>query len=260
MFDRSTLLKRSVGRHLRPSIPGIVMITLLPSLWSQSQWSGSSPGPIYYTGGNVGIGTMFPIAPLHVAISPAGNASIATFLSTTPNTQSFLFVGNSLSIGRAGAVGFTDNSDTVSGYAWLAVYGDSPATGTGLMVQKGGNVGIGTTSPQHKLSVNGTIGAKEIVVTNAGWADYVLKPGYPIRPLSEVEAHIKLHRHLPDLPSEEQVQKKGVNLAHMQVRLLAKIEELTLHVIELDKSNRLLQQQNRETAKTLKQLEARLTR
>jgi hypothetical protein len=48
-----------------------------------------------------------------------------------------------------------------------------------------GNVGIGTAAPQYKLAVNGVIGAKEVIVTNTGWPDYVFRPGYRVRPLSD---------------------------------------------------------------------------
>ncbi len=68
-----------------------------------------------------------------------------------------------------------------------------------------GNVGIGTIKPQYLLSVNGTIGAKDVIVTNSGWSDYVFRPGYRLRPLSEVGAYIRAHHHLPDIPSEAEV-------------------------------------------------------
>ena len=68
-----------------------------------------------------------------------------------------------------------------------------------------GNFGIGTTAPQCKLAVNGVIGAKEVIVTNTRWSDYVFQPGYCLRPLSEVGAYIRAHHRLPDIPSEAEV-------------------------------------------------------
>ena len=105
-----------------------------------------------------------------------------------------------------------------------------------------GNVGIGTNIPQYKLAVNGTIGAKDVIVTNTGWADYVFRPGYRLRPLSEVGAYIQAHRRLPDIPSEAEVKEKGVSVGEMQAKLLAKIEELTLHMIQQEKENRELRE------------------
>jgi hypothetical protein len=122
-----------------------------------------------------------------------------------------------------------------------------------LVLQAGpggsGNVGIGTTNPLYKLSVNGTIQAKEVLV-NTGWADYVFQPDYRVRPLAEVAAFIKANHHLPDIPSESEVKENGVSLGDMQTKLLAKIEELTLQMIQLDEKNRAL-------AKKVAQLEGR---
>jgi hypothetical protein len=65
-----------------------------------------------------------------------------------------------------------------------------------------GNVGIGTTNPgSFKLAVEGTIGARDVTVTSAPWSDYVFRPGYRLRPLSDVGAYIQTNGHLPDIPS-----------------------------------------------------------
>jgi hypothetical protein len=110
-----------------------------------------------------------------------------------------------------------------------------------LAVTTAGNVGIGTTNPTQKLSVNGAIRAKEVIV-DTGWSDYVFAPDYALAPLSEVEAHIKAHQHLPGIPSASEVAENGISVGEMQAKLLAKIEELTLHQIEQQK---LIQVQSR---------------
>jgi hypothetical protein len=117
-----------------------------------------------------------------------------------------------------------------------------------------GAVGIGTPTPCAAgapagcaLSVNGAIQAKEVVV-NTGWSDYVFDPGYRLEPLSEVAAYVTENHHLPDIPSAQEVAEKGVSVGEMQSKLLAKIEELTLHVIDLDRKNAELTEQNREFA------------
>ncbi|WP_342333025.1 hypothetical protein [Pedobacter sp. FW305-3-2-15-E-R2A2] len=98
-----------------------------------------------------------------------------------------------------------------------------------------GNLGIGTTTPDSKLSVNGNIRAKEIKVENDNWPDYVFAKGYELPTLKETDAHIKEKGHLPGLPSAADIKANGVDLGEMNAKLLEKIEELTLHLIQMDK-------------------------
>ncbi|MFC3198173.1 hypothetical protein ACFOET_11180 [Parapedobacter deserti] len=95
-----------------------------------------------------------------------------------------------------------------------------------------GNVGIGIHNPTEKLSVNGNIRAKEVKVEMANWPDYVFKEDYDLMPLAELESYINTHGHLPGIPTAKQVEADGVALAEMNRKLLEKVEELTLHLIE----------------------------
>jgi len=99
-----------------------------------------------------------------------------------------------------------------------------------------GNVGIGTTNPSYKLAVNGTIRAKEIMV-DTGWSDFVFEENYRLPPLNEVEHFISKNKHLPGVPTEAEVKESGVTLGNISSKLLQKIEELTLYVIQLNKEN-----------------------
>jgi len=85
------------------------------------------------------------------------------------------------------------------------------------------------------LAVNGTITAKELRLSRAGWADYVFDSTYTLMPLSEVDGYIHVHRHLPGIPSAAEVARDGVAVGETQTALLKKIEELTLYTIEQDK-------------------------
>jgi hypothetical protein len=116
--------------------------------------------------------------------------------------------------------------------------------------QETGNVGIGTllaTNPHgYKLAVNGTIGAREVMVEvdkpEDTWPDFVFEKKYELLPLAEVEKYINKHKHLPDVPSATDVEKNGLALGENQALLLRKIEELTLYIIEIKKENELLKQ------------------
>lgn len=87
-----------------------------------------------------------------------------------------------------------------------------------------------------KLSVDGRIVANELVcVSIDSWADFVFADDYQLPSLEEVEQHIQQHKHLPAIPSAAEVSERGVNVVEMQSKLLQKVEELTLYVIEQNK-------------------------
>ena len=92
----------------------------------------------------------------------------------------------------------------------------------------------------YKLYVEkGILTEKVIVATynTTEWADYVFGEDYDRNTTAEVEAFIESNKHLPNVPSAEEVNKKGVNVVEMDAALLRQIEELWLHVIELKKEN-----------------------
>ena len=100
-----------------------------------------------------------------------------------------------------------------------------------MTILTNGNVGIGTTNPNYKLDVNGTIRANEIIVNTTG-ADFVFAEDYQLRPLSEVKAFIQENKHLPEIKSAQEMQENGVGINELQTQLLQKIEELTLYIIQ----------------------------
>jgi len=103
-------------------------------------------------------------------------------------------------------------------------------------VQNDGSVGIGTSTPEAKLAVNGGILANEVKIkTDISVPDYVFASGYRLMPLNEVEDYIKEHQHLPEIPSAAEIEKEGLNVDEINLQLLKKIEELTLHLIEKGK-------------------------
>lgn len=97
------------------------------------------------------------------------------------------------------------------------------------------NVGIGTIYPSHKLSVNGTIRTKEVIVEAANWPDYVFAKEYVLPSLHSIEKYINEHGHLPSIPSAKQIEENGQALGDTQKKMMEKIEELTLYIIQLNK-------------------------
>lgn len=96
-----------------------------------------------------------------------------------------------------------------------------------------GMVGIGTISPDEALTVKGKIHTEEVRVDLSVPApDYVFYDDYDLITLEEVQNHIDTHGHLPNIPSAYQMETNGVELGAMQMKLLEKIEELTLYILE----------------------------
>jgi len=100
-----------------------------------------------------------------------------------------------------------------------------------------GNIGVGVSKPDSKLTVAGNIHAQEVKVTiNAGSVpDYVFSNDYTLKSLEEVEDYIKQNSHLPEIPSATEIEKNGLMLAEMNLSLLKKMEEMTLYMIEQNK-------------------------
>ncbi len=87
----------------------------------------------------------------------------------------------------------------------------------------------------YKLSVDGKITCQKIVSTPNNWADTVFSEGYVPMKLEDIEYYVQQNKHLPKIPSEQEVKTKGIEMGEMNTLLLEKVEELTLYIIELNK-------------------------
>ncbi|NML37740.1 hypothetical protein HHL17_11095 [Chitinophaga sp. G-6-1-13] len=188
--------------------------------------------------GNVGIGSQNPQAKLEVNGDVKSSSGIFRALTGTLPNDILMSYGYNVTVGD---------------YTSLKVAGATPNTAE-IRLTQNGNVGIGTQNPQSKLAVNGMITATRVKVTQSGWADFVFQDGYRLPSLTETEAFIKKNKRLPDIPSEEQVKANGVDVGETQAKLLQKIEELTLHLIELNNKVTAQQQLLMEQGKEIERL------
>ncbi|MFK7935847.1 MAG: hypothetical protein AB8G22_20200 [Saprospiraceae bacterium] len=103
--------------------------------------------------------------------------------------------------------------------------------------------GIDVTA--YQLFVEGGILTEKIVLAQQScWADYVFTDDYNLLSLEEVEQHIEDNGHLPNTPSATEVEEQGMDIAEITINQQEKIEELFLHVIELNKQVKALQAEN----------------
>jgi len=230
------------------------------SLWQGSGGAGIDPigtGLLYLgydqstdviignNGGSLGIGTT-PAYPLDVSGSGARikNNSIATAAYTTFRIQGPNYA-NGLEIDFFGNnnISTDPNWSYGGGVGSVAIVNVNPKPLTfatnnlgRMIIDALGNVGIGTFNPDQKLTVNGTIHSKEVKVDLSVPApDYVFEKDYNLPSLEEIKTYIDQNKHLPEVPSAKEMEANGVNLGEMNMLLLKKIEELTLHIIDQNK-------------------------
>lgn len=133
------------------------------------------------------------------------------------------------------------------------------ATGTNTQIQKielctenncwfnnTGNFGIGTSAPTHKLDVRGTIRANEVLVNIPSGADFVFDNNYHLMPLDELSEYVQQNKHLPEVKSAAEMEQDGVTMGEMQIKLLQKVEELTLYILQQQATIENLKQQVEE--------------
>jgi hypothetical protein len=170
----------------------------------------------------------------------AGNTFLGFYSTVNVNGSNNTIIGSSVSYNKIGITTGSGNTivgGNISGLSPTLTNHIILADGLGnqrFIIDDTGNAGIGTSTPDAKLTVNGTVHAKEVKVNTNILPDYVFDKEYNLTSLKDVKAYIDKNHHLPEIPSAQQVAKDGLNLGEMNTRLLKKIEELTLYLIEKD--------------------------
>jgi hypothetical protein len=222
-------------------VPGILFAT--KTAWNMP---GSGATDWYerafiHPNGNFGIGTVSPENTLHIngSVRIDGNSTLPTNANAN-NTNNYVNNYNLrlLSANNGFYISMSNISNDRRVYLQSGHNDSGYAYGVGSICINpfGGDVGIGTTNPNQKLTVNGTIYGKEVKVDlNVPGPDYVFEPTYNLPSLTEIETYIKANKHLPEVPSAKEMEANGINLSEMNMLLLKKVEELTLHIIRQEK-------------------------
>ena len=197
--------------------------------------------------GSIGIGTTSPAHSLHVVGDSYIQGSFIAAQNTALGTGcTRLSVGSAMFEGlRFGTayLGFNaqrtgDGYHTGGAVIWATITGDIyfsnlPST-SGSSVSGMTDLDVKSQASLW-LSSDGVLTAKEIKVMLTGWPDHVFSNGFRLPTLAETEAYIRQNGHLPGVPSAAEVEEEGLSVGEMNKILMQKVEELTLHIIDLQK-------------------------
>lgn len=211
----------------------------------------NTTGASFFNGGNIGIGIENPQHKLDVngIINTNDKVQARGLFLTGADLQIKCAERGNNGQGRA-LVHNGDNSLTINYGGDFA--GGVIVEGSHLSVLERISIGTKTPSSEYRLDVKGAIRAEKIKIEIANGADFVFDGNYNLPSLNEVESYIKENKHLPEIPSEKQMQEEGLNINEFQIKLLQKVEELTLYVIQQDKEK---QEQGKQIEKLQKRLE-----
>jgi len=204
--------------------------------------SNSAANAVYINSlGYIGMGTTTPTSKLQVEAGDIAMGDSYPFLVLNSSIAGANSGINFQELGTDNGWLFYDESDDV-----LRI---NASSGNGyrndLVIKADGRVCIGTTTAAtgYALNINGKAVCTEVLVEAlANWPDYVFSEDYDLMTLSDLEQSIKENKHLPGIPSAVEVEENGILLGDMQTKLLQKVEELTLYIIEQDKQIEDLQQ------------------
>ena len=86
-----------------------------------------------------------------------------------------------------------------------------------------------------RVKASGWVFAREVNVQLSAFPDYVFSSNYKFTPLQDLENYVNINKHLPGVPTANEIEKNGANLGDLSKIQMEKIEELALYIIELKK-------------------------
>ena len=200
---------------------------------------------IYFNSGDVSIGTDTPEAKTHIS----GGIEVLRLESTSDPMFTF-YSGSTF---KAWMQAFGDDfyiTNRMSGRLRLRTSNIDR-----LVIEGNGNVVVGATAGAtgYKFSVNGKMACEEILIDDMGyWPDYVFDDNYNLLSIDEFEKSIKNNNHLPGIPSAKEVSENGGHLVgYTQKKMLEKVEELSLYIIELNNRVKILEAENKQMKEKL---------
>jgi hypothetical protein len=226
-FLRISLIikKGNTMKHFKKNKPFFCLIILFTVLIitnnTNAQWNYDENDNIYFINGNVGIGTTAPVTTLNIR-----TLGWSTCLQIDNYYKAYKIVAandgllfKSYSGSPSVLFSFRNSADS----RLFEIFPDGHV-----------NIGSPPSGGSYKLNVGGNIRANAVVVNTSG-ADYVFADDYNLINLDDLSTYIKTNKHLPEIPSAEEMQKAGLSLGEMNTKILQKVEELTLYIIDQEK-------------------------
>lgn len=274
-FAQTNPKKKVTNPNIGPQLPGKepaggnyknclgVQANKLTSTWKSGPFQTA-----YFDGMGAGICTMEPKASFHVnsnAIinflnssgidgklpkNQKGGLSLTANQDKNKGAQIVLYDNNDS--GGNGRIDFNAGKRDGSGYGFVFSTWNASNYNYQMIIRNSGKVSIGdvkSVGGNYKLYVADGILTERVKVAINGsgkWSDFVFAEDYPLPTLENVETFIKENKHLPEIPSAEEMVEKGLDVAEMDAKLLQKIEELTLYLIEQDKQVKELISENKK--------------
>ena len=230
---------------------------LSDSDFTSSNWYRTFYGSTYTDGNSGNIGRYFSYRSIYGGYADYQGGGPG-FYSQGHYPRMFMEV---ISGNHGGISALPADSPIKTGYIYQQIKGpQGNQQATPLKATKNNSQWLWGISSAGEMVVAGKIHSREVKVTVDAGADFVFDKDYNLKSLSDLEDFIQLHGHLPEIASANEMKKEGIHLSEMSIKLLQKIEELTLYTIAQEKELKAQQNKNKELEQRLAKLEQLITK